>query len=142
MRASNRFDIRRRAIRRPLLRISRETSFAWDVKHSTTRISTIQLLDRRQIRRYQPGGCDRRLLPLHPAFQLRHAHRRGHVLRRQRALAMRRYVERGLWCCRLEVCTEVDVYIGVFWTEFNGGLANSFFVNDNVATTAGLRFKY
>src|SRR5262249_35378430 len=36
-----------------------------------------------------------------------HAHRRGHVLRRQRALAMRRYVERGLWCCRLEVCTEV-----------------------------------
>ena len=35
-----------------------------------------------------------------------------------------------------------DVYIGVFWTEFNGGLSNSFFVNDNVATTAGLRFRY
>jgi hypothetical protein len=35
-----------------------------------------------------------------------------------------------------------DVYIGAFWTEFNGGLSNSFFVNNNVATTAGLRFKY
>src|SRR5215475_2158987 len=119
MRASNRFDIRRPAIRRWLLPISRETSFAWDVKHSTTRTSTIQrsappvlltgfrrLLDRRQIRRYQPGGCDRRLLPLHPAFQLRHARRR-HALRRQRALAMRRYVERDLRRYRLEVCTEV-----------------------------------
>src|SRR5215468_599226 len=120
MRASNRFDIRRPAIHRWLLPISRETSFAWDVKHSTTRISTIRRsvsavlltgfstpLDRRQIRRYQPGGCDRRLLPLPTAFQLRHAHRRRHALRRQRALAMRRYVERDLWCYRLEVCTEV-----------------------------------
>jgi predicted porin len=35
-----------------------------------------------------------------------------------------------------------DVYIGVFWSEFNGGLSNSFFVNDNVSTTAGLRFRY
>ncbi len=35
-----------------------------------------------------------------------------------------------------------DVYIGVFWSEFNGGLSNIFFVNDNVATTAGLRFRY
>src|SRR5215471_13518056 len=120
MRASNRFDIRRPAIRRWLLPISRETSFAWDVKHSTTRTSTIQrsappvlltgfrrLLDRRQIRRYQPGGCDRRLLPLPTAFPLRHAHRRGHVLRRQRARAMRWYVKRDLWRYRLEVCTEV-----------------------------------
>src|SRR5262245_23544557 len=132
MRASNRFDIRRPAIRRWLLPISRETSFAWDVKHSTTRTSTIQrsappvlltgfrrLLDRRQIRRYQPGGCDRRLLPLHPAFQLRHARRR-HALRRQRALAMRRYVERSLWCYRLEVCTEVGclhrrLLVGIQW---------------------------
>src|SRR5262245_37974130 len=65
-----------------------------------------RLLDRRQIRRYQPGGCDRRLLPLPTAFQLRHARWR-HALRRQRALAMRRYVERDLWCYRLEVCTEV-----------------------------------
>src|SRR5215468_4672554 len=119
MRASNRFDIRRPAIHRWLLPISRETSFAWDVKHSTTRISTIRRsvsavlltgfstpLDRRQIRRYQPGGCDRRLLPLHPAFQLRHARRR-HALRRQRALAMRWYVERDLRRRRLEVCAEV-----------------------------------
>src|SRR5262249_10507197 len=44
MRASNRFDIRRPAIRRWPLPISRETSFAWDVKHSTTRISTIRRL--------------------------------------------------------------------------------------------------
>src|SRR5262249_8689862 len=42
MRASNRFDIRRPAIRRWLLPISRETLFAWDVKHSITRISTIR----------------------------------------------------------------------------------------------------
>src|SRR5262249_10571847 len=65
------------------------------------------LLDRRQIRRYQPGGCDRRLLPLPTAFPLRHARRWAHALRRQRARPMRRYVERDLWCYRLEVCTEV-----------------------------------
>ena len=35
-----------------------------------------------------------------------------------------------------------DVYIGLMRSQFNGGLSNSFFVNDNVATTAGLRFKY
>ena len=35
-----------------------------------------------------------------------------------------------------------DVYIGSFWTQFNGGLSNSFFVNNNISTTAGLRFKY
>src|SRR6516162_11778444 len=115
MRASNRFDIRRPAIRRWLLRISQETSFAWAVKYSTTRISTI--------RRSAPPVLltgfstsigpasntplpSHRLLPLHPAFQLRHA-RRGHALRRQRALAMRRYVERDLRRYRLEVCTEV-----------------------------------
>src|SRR6201982_3918927 len=35
-----------------------------------------------------------------------------------------------------------DVYLGCMFTEFNGGLSNSFFVNNNVATTAGLRFRY
>jgi predicted porin len=35
-----------------------------------------------------------------------------------------------------------DVYLGCMFTEFNGGLSNSFFVNNNIATTAGLRFKY
>jgi predicted porin len=35
-----------------------------------------------------------------------------------------------------------DVYVGLMYTEFNGGLSNSFFVNNNVATTAGLRFRY
>jgi hypothetical protein len=35
-----------------------------------------------------------------------------------------------------------DVYIGLMRSQFNGGLSNSFFVNNNVATTAGLRFKY
>ena len=27
-------------------------------------------------------------------------------------------------------------------SQFNGGLANAFFQNNNVATTAGLRFRY
>jgi hypothetical protein len=35
-----------------------------------------------------------------------------------------------------------DVYLGCMYTEFNGGLSNSFFVNNNIATTAGLRFRY
>jgi predicted porin len=35
-----------------------------------------------------------------------------------------------------------DVYIGLMRSQFNGGLANAFFVNNNVATTAGLRFRY
>jgi predicted porin len=35
-----------------------------------------------------------------------------------------------------------DVYIGLMRSQFNGGLSNSFFVNNNIATTAGLRFKY
>src|ERR1700745_516871 len=35
-----------------------------------------------------------------------------------------------------------DVYLGCMFTEFNGGLSNSFFVNNNIATTAGLRFRY
>ena len=35
-----------------------------------------------------------------------------------------------------------DVYLGLMRSQFNGGLSNSFFVNNNVATTAGLRFKY
>jgi hypothetical protein len=35
-----------------------------------------------------------------------------------------------------------DVYTGLMWTEFNGGLSNSFFVNNNVAWTTGLRLRY
>ena len=35
-----------------------------------------------------------------------------------------------------------DVYIGLMRSQFNGGLANAFFQNNNVATTAGLRFRY
>ena len=35
-----------------------------------------------------------------------------------------------------------DVYIGLMRSQFNGGFANAFFVNNNVATTAGLRFRY
>jgi hypothetical protein len=34
-----------------------------------------------------------------------------------------------------------DVYTGLMWTEFNGGLSNGFFVNNNIACTAGLRFR-
>jgi predicted porin len=35
-----------------------------------------------------------------------------------------------------------DVYTGLMWTEFNGGLSNAFFVNNNVAWTSGLRLRY
>jgi len=35
-----------------------------------------------------------------------------------------------------------DVYVGLMHTEFNGGLSNSFFVNNNLACTSGLRFRY
>jgi predicted porin len=35
-----------------------------------------------------------------------------------------------------------DVYIGVMRSQYNGGLANAFIENNNVATTAGLRFRY
>ena len=51
-------------------------------------------------------------------------------------------VERGFWCRRLEICTEVGCLHRRLLVGFNGGLSNSLFVNDNVATTAGLRFRY
>src|SRR5215470_8489616 len=35
-----------------------------------------------------------------------------------------------------------DVYLGLMRSQFNGGLSNAFFQNNNVATTAGLRFRY
>jgi hypothetical protein len=35
-----------------------------------------------------------------------------------------------------------DVYIGLMRSQYNGGLANAFIENNNVATTAGLRFRY
>jgi predicted porin len=35
-----------------------------------------------------------------------------------------------------------DVYVGLMHSEFNGGLSNSFFVNNNLACTTGLRFRY
>jgi hypothetical protein len=35
-----------------------------------------------------------------------------------------------------------DVYVGLMYSEFNGGLANAFIENNNIATTAGLRFRY
>lgn len=35
-----------------------------------------------------------------------------------------------------------DVYIGLMRSQYNGGLANAFIENNNLATTAGLRFRY
>ena len=35
-----------------------------------------------------------------------------------------------------------DVYIGLMRSQFNGGLSNAFIQNNNIATTAGLRFRY
>src|SRR5262245_39315827 len=115
----NRLNIRRRAIRRPLSPISRGTLFAWAVLGSQHECQQYGLrcerlgrqdnadrVDRREIRRHQPSGCDRRVLPLQPEFLLRHTRRRG-ALFRLRALTMRRYLERDLRRRRLEVCTEV-----------------------------------
>ena len=35
-----------------------------------------------------------------------------------------------------------DVYVGLMYSEFDGGLANGFIERDNLASTAGLRFRY
>jgi predicted porin len=35
-----------------------------------------------------------------------------------------------------------DTYIGTFWSETNGGLNAGFLAHDNIATTAGIRFRF
>jgi predicted porin len=35
-----------------------------------------------------------------------------------------------------------DTYIGTFFSQFNGGLANGYLVRNNIATTAGVRFRF
>jgi predicted porin len=35
-----------------------------------------------------------------------------------------------------------DTYIGTFYSRFDGGLANGYLTRDNLATTAGLRFRF
>jgi hypothetical protein len=35
-----------------------------------------------------------------------------------------------------------DTYIGTFWSETNGGLNSGFLAHDNIATTAGIRFRF
>jgi len=35
-----------------------------------------------------------------------------------------------------------DTYIGTFYSSFNGGLANGYLARNNLATTAGLRFRF
>jgi hypothetical protein len=35
-----------------------------------------------------------------------------------------------------------DTYIGAFYSEMNGGLANGFLARNNLATTAGIRFRF
>ena len=35
-----------------------------------------------------------------------------------------------------------DTYIGTFWSETNGGLNSGFLAHDNIATTAGVRFRF
>lgn len=35
-----------------------------------------------------------------------------------------------------------DTYIGTFYSSFNGGLANGYLARNNVATTAGIRFRF
>jgi predicted porin len=35
-----------------------------------------------------------------------------------------------------------DTYIGTFFSQFNGGLGNGYLVRNNLATTAGIRFRF
>jgi hypothetical protein len=35
-----------------------------------------------------------------------------------------------------------DVYLGIMSTQVNGGLANGYLQRNNIATTAGLRFRF
>ena len=35
-----------------------------------------------------------------------------------------------------------DTYIGTFFSQFNGGLVNGYLVRNNLATTAGVRFRF
>jgi hypothetical protein len=35
-----------------------------------------------------------------------------------------------------------DTYIGTFYSRFDGGLANGYLARDNLATTAGVRFRF
>jgi predicted porin len=35
-----------------------------------------------------------------------------------------------------------DVYFGSFWNEVTNGLANGYYARNNIATTAGVRFKF
>jgi hypothetical protein len=35
-----------------------------------------------------------------------------------------------------------DAYLGTFFSEFNGGLGNGYLAHNNLATTAGVRFKF
>ena len=35
-----------------------------------------------------------------------------------------------------------DAYIGTFWSQVNAGLSNGYLARNNVATTAGVRFRF
>jgi len=35
-----------------------------------------------------------------------------------------------------------DAYLGTFWTQVNAGLSNGYLARNNVATTAGVRFRF
>ncbi len=35
-----------------------------------------------------------------------------------------------------------DVYLGAFLSQVNGGLANGYLARNNLATTAGVRFRF
>ncbi len=41
-----------------------------------------------------------------------------------------------------KVAPKWDLYLGTFFSEFNGGLGNGYLAHNNIATTAGVRFKF
>ena len=61
---------------------------------------------------------------------------------RQRALAMRRYVQCDLRRYRLKFAPKWDVYAGFMFSQVNGGFANGYLQRNDIDPTVGLRFRF
>ena len=55
---------------------------------------------------------------------------------------MRRYGRHGVRGSRWRFLPKWDAYIGTFFSQLNGGLDNGYLSRNNLATTAGVRFRF
>ena len=56
---------------------------------------------------------------------------------------MRRDAGHVVCRCRLALPAQKwDVYLGTFFSQVNGGLANGYLTRNNLATTTGVRFRF